>query len=81
MQSIVYKKPTTIGVIEPVAGLDINDVALRCVPEGVPYLIVDTSELPTDGKYRDAWDADFSEPDGVGIGPENYFIQKARGNL
>lgn len=81
MQSIVYQNDTKIGVIEPVQGLDIKDVALRCVPEGSPYLIVDTSELPSDATYREAWDADFSEPDGVGIGPENYFIQKAKGNL
>ena len=41
-------------------------MAKATLPVGVPYLLVDSSEIPEDPTYRDAWTADFSSPDGYG---------------
>lgn len=45
----------------------LEEIAEKDVPEGVPYKIVDVSEIPTDRTFRNAWDIDESElTDGVG---------------
>ena len=36
------------------------------VPKDFPYLFVDPSEFPESREFRDAWVADFSNPDGYG---------------
>lgn len=41
-------------------------IAEKDVPTGTPYKIVDTSEIPTDRTFRAVWEADFTNPDGVG---------------
>ncbi len=56
-----------VRIIHPVGG-DVLEYAHRFVPASVPYLLVDTSALPTDRTNRDAWEADFSNPDGYGEG-------------
>jgi len=77
---IIYERPDgTLGVISPLAssGLTVEQIAKKDVPAGAPYLIIDATELPEDRTYRDAWAADFSEPDGVGIGPEAWFEEQS----
>jgi hypothetical protein len=45
----------------------LEQIAEKDVPEGVPYKIIDVSELPADRTFRNAWDIDESElTDGVG---------------
>lgn len=58
-------------------GLTVEDIARKDVPAGKPFLIVDNADLPTDRTYIDAWTADFSQPDGVGIGPDAWFAEQA----
>lgn len=57
-----------IAVIVPSPRWDktIQALAKKDVPEGTPFLIVDAADIPTDRKYREAWEADFSNPDGYG---------------
>lgn len=56
-----------IAILIPAeCGLTIEQIAAKDVPTGKPYLIVDVSEIPEDRTYREAWAADFSNPDGVG---------------
>ena len=56
-----------IAVLIPAeCGLTIEQIAAKDVPTGKPYLIVDATEIPEDRTYREAWTADFSNPDGVG---------------
>jgi hypothetical protein len=43
-------------------------VALKDVPIGSPFLIVEDTDLPQDREYIDAWEADFSQPHGYGVG-------------
>lgn len=75
-QRIIY--PTSEGGIAivtpmPECGLSIEQVALKDVPAGVPYLFITLDQLPPDRTFRDAWEADFSTPDGQGMGAEAYF--------
>lgn len=56
-----------ISVIHPCeCGLSIEQIARKDVPAGVAFLIIEGSDLPTDRTFRDAWEADFSNPDGYG---------------
>lgn len=53
-QRIIY--PTSTGgvaVIVPAASVEL---ALKDVPDGKPYKIVDVSEIPSDRTFRDAWE-------------------------
>lgn len=59
----------------------IEDVAKKDVPKGLPYKIVDVSEVPFE--YMDffpAWEFDFSNPDGYGLGYEDWAAEKAINN-
>lgn len=66
-----------ISLIVPTGEVAIEEVARKDVPIGKPYLFVeDTVELP-DNDFFNAWTADFSIPDGYGIGPEAWFAEQA----
>ena len=66
-----------ISVVHPTGELPIEDVCQKDVPAGTPYLIVEDDVVPTDRSFRNAWEADFSNPDGTGIGSDAYFAAKA----
>ena len=66
-----------VSVILPAGELSIADVAQKDVPAGTPYLIVEDDVLPSDRSFRNAWEADFSNPDGYGIGADAWFAAKA----
>ena len=66
-----------VSVIIPTGELSIEDVCQKDVPAGTPYLIVEDDVIPSDRTFRNAWEADFSNPDGYGIGPEAWFAEKA----
>lgn len=70
-----------IAVVIPAdnCGLPITEIARKDVPAGLPYKIIDASTIPTDRTFRDAWEADFSVPDGYGIGAEAWFAEQANG--
>jgi hypothetical protein len=46
--SVIIPSPNWTGTIEELVAKD--------VPSGVPYKIVDVSEIPTDRTFRDAWE-------------------------
>lgn len=48
-----------VAVVVPAPGIEQTE-ALRAVPAGKPYLIVDAADIPTDRTFRDAWAADFT---------------------
>ena len=57
-QRIIY--PTDDGGVAIVipaveCGLTIEEIAVKDVPEGKPYKIVDVSEIPSDRTWRGAW--------------------------
>lgn len=74
---IIYPLPDGgVAIIHPTDLLPVSDVALKDVPPGVPYKIIADSDIPDDRSFRDSWTADFSDPDGHGIGPEEWIKQK-----
>lgn len=76
---IVYEKEDgTVGVIYPAYNetFTLQDVAQKDVPVGKPYLIVPASEIPADPTYQAAWEVDFSEPDGIGLGHGGWMRTK-----
>ena len=68
MYRIIYPNNNTISIVIPSDGADINFVAQKDVPAGVPYKIISVNDIPSDRTFRNAWQADFSEPDGYGHG-------------
>lgn len=78
MKRIIYQNETGgVSIIIPTGELPIEDVAQKDVPAGVPYLFADVADIPDDRMFRDAWEADFSNPDGNGLGADAYFAAKA----
>ena len=69
---IIYKtEGGGVAVIIPapecLQNYTIQQIAEKDVPEGLPYKIIDVSEIPSDRTFRDAWEVDESElTDGVG---------------
>ena len=77
MTKILYPNPDGgISVIVPTGELPIEDVCQKDVPAGTPYLIVEDDDIPSDRTFRGAWEADFSNPDGYGIGADAWFAQQ-----
>ena len=69
---IIYKNESGgVSIIHPteeaLKSMSIHDIASKDVPTGLPYKIVEDSEIPTDRTFRDAWTVDDSIlTDGVG---------------
>jgi len=56
---IIY--PTTEGgvaIIIPAVecGLTVEQIAAKDVPAGVPFLIVEAADIPSDRTFRNAWE-------------------------
>lgn len=69
MKRIIYPNAeggVAVIVPAPDCGLSIKQIALKDVPAGVPYKIVDTEDIPTDRTFRAAWEADMANPHGEG---------------
>lgn len=71
MDVIVFRKEDkSVGLIRPSSNslLTIEEIAVKDVPNGLPFRIVDHSTLP-DFAFFDAWEWDDNdEQDGVGGG-------------
>ena len=66
---IIYQNDNGgVAVIVPCdCGLTIEQIAAKDVPTGLPYKIVDVSDIPSDRTQRDAWTVDAADlTDGVG---------------
>ena len=72
MNRIIYNQDNGVVAViiptpEALAQHSIQAIAIKDVPAGKPFKIVDASEIPTDRSQRDAWTVDESElTDGVG---------------
>ena len=76
MQRVIYPNDDGVAVIIPTGLMAIEEVARKDVPAGTPYLIVNEADIPADRSQRDLWTADFSNPDGYGIGAEAWFAEQ-----
>ena len=67
---IIYKRPdggVSIIIPMPEESRTVEEIAQKDVPTGLPYKIVNVSEISSDRTFRDAWDIDEAElTDGVG---------------
>lgn len=69
---IIYKNEDGgVSVLHPteeaLSFMSIDEIAKKDVPTGLPYKIVEDSEVPTDRTFRDAWTVDEATlTDGVG---------------
>lgn len=67
---IIYQTPdggVAIIIPAPDCGLTVEEIAAKDVPTGLPYLIVDAADLPTDRSQRALWAVDAAIlTDGVG---------------
>ena len=81
MNYIIYPQDNgNIALVMPTGELPIEDVAQKDVPAGVPYLIVNSTDVPEDHTFFGAWEADFSNPDGHGLGADAYFAAQQEAN-
>jgi len=64
MKVIIYPIDNSIAVMAPSGVLSVEETALKDVPTGVPFFIVERIELPTEP--QETWIVDFSNPDGYG---------------
>lgn len=65
-QVIIFNLEDRLAICYPDNEKDINEIAKIVVPSDVPYLIVKSEEIPLDIRFSEAWEADFSDPDGYG---------------
>lgn len=75
-QRIIFPNGDGVSVIIPSGELPIGEVARKDVPICVPFRIVATADIPSDRSQRELWTADFSQPDGYGIGPAAWFSEQ-----
>jgi hypothetical protein len=50
----------------------IEEIAAKDVPAGKQYKIIDSTDIPTDRTFRNAWEAVIDEPDGVGADSNEF---------
>ena len=75
-QRIIYPTDDGVAILIPTGEIEIAEVARKDVPAGVVYKIVDVADIPSDRTFRNAWEADFTNPDGVGIGADAWFAEQ-----
>lgn len=83
-QRIIYPNENNgISIIVPSSNSDlsIEELARKDVPANTPYIIVDVADIPTDREFRNAWEADFTTPDGYGIGADAWFAEQEQNEV
>lgn len=72
MQKIIYKdNDNNLVIITPtqkgLSKMTIDEIARKDVPTGLPYKIIEDTELPIEKEFRNAWTINDTElTDGVG---------------
>jgi hypothetical protein len=56
---IIY--PTDDGGVAVIIPAESVEAAMKDIPVGKPYKIIDAADVPADREFRNAWTADFSE--------------------
>lgn len=53
---IIYQNDDgRLSIVYPVAGIPMEEVIAKSIPEGRPYKIIDSSKLPARDEFRNAW--------------------------
>jgi hypothetical protein len=53
--------PTDEGGVSIIIPTESVESAMKDIPSGKPYLIVDAADIPADREFRNAWTADFTD--------------------
>ena len=53
--------PTDEGGVSIIIPTESVEAAMKDIPSGKPYLIVDAADIPADREFRNAWTADFTD--------------------
>jgi hypothetical protein len=56
---IIY--PNDDGGVAVIIPAESVEAAMKDIPAGKPYKIIDATDVPADRTFRNAWTADFSE--------------------
>jgi hypothetical protein len=56
---IIY--PNDDGGISIIVPTESVEAAMKDIPAGKPYKIIDAADVPADREFRNAWTADFTE--------------------
>ena len=67
-----------VSIIIPTGEMSVEEVAKKDVPASTAYKIVDVSDIPEDRTFRDAWESDITETDGVGLGYDAWFALQSK---
>jgi hypothetical protein len=59
MKRILF--PSDDGGVSIIIPTESVDAAMKDIPLGKPYLIVDAADIPADREFRNAWTADFTD--------------------
>ena len=59
MKRILF--PNDNGGVSIVIPAESVEAAMKDIPSGKPYRIVDAADIPTDRTFRNAWTADFTD--------------------
>lgn len=77
MSKILYQNEQGgLSILIPSGLISVAECARKDVPAGKPYFIVEDSVVPSDRSFRDAWEVDFSSPDGTGIGHDAWIAEQ-----
>jgi len=84
---IIYKNSDeSISVLVPTPQClekhELKTIALKDVPEGLPFWLVEDEEVPADRTFRQAWEIpeDYREPDGYGAQSQSFEEIEDAGN-
>ena len=76
---IIFKSEEGRAILvipSPNCEIPVEEIARKDVPPGLPYHIIDRSQIPTDMTFYEAWEADFTNPNGHGIGPTAWWAEQ-----
>jgi hypothetical protein len=82
MNRIIYNQDNgVVAVIIPTAEAleqhTIMEIAIKDVPAGKPYKIVDVADIPSDRTFRNAWTIDEADlTDGVGAESNEFPVKE-----
>ncbi len=76
MKIAIYKNPTLSVLVSAMTDVDIQIIAEKDVPSGIPFLLVDETDLPTNVP-QETWQCEINESNcnGIGLTKEEFEIK------
>ena len=73
MKVVLYKNPDLKVLISAMLDIDILIIAEKDVPSGIPFLLVDETDLPINAP-QETWQCEINESncDGIGLTKEEF---------